>query len=256
MARAAEPQRALFLNRLPGEFPAGVQRLYFGAEFCPWAMPAEGAVLDALTLCRHAGLPFTLATPVVTEPFLPRLQRILEKALPLFERGDELLISDLGVIAPAREISPDVQVILGRVLSGQKRGPEILELDLPPEAKKYFQASAWSGHQAQALLAEIGIARIELDNLLQGNAPLPAGLRGSLHHPYLFVTSSRNCPFQKGASTSCSARCAEVLRLESPRIPRPLLQRGNTQFTENHNVPVTPLSLGIDRLVYHPVLPR
>ncbi len=219
-------------------------------------MPEVELLRSALMLCRTEGLHFTLATPVITEPFLPRLRLILEELLPHFTEGDEILISDFGALAPIRTIRPDVTVILGRVLSGQKRGPQILELDMPDEAAEYFRCSAWSGEQARSLLAEMQIARIELDNLLQGIASVPDGLHGSLHYPYIFVTSGRNCPFHERSSACCATACKDAFRLESAHSARPLLQGGNTQFVEHQDIPAELFSLGIDRLVYHPELPR
>ncbi len=36
----AEPQRALFLHTQPETLPPAVSRIYAGAEFCPWRLPA------------------------------------------------------------------------------------------------------------------------------------------------------------------------------------------------------------------------
>jgi len=249
-------ERALFLNRLDRELPAGIDRLYFGAEFCPWLFPPEEAAVAAVAAARAAGLRFTLATPVLVEPFLPRLRRTLETLLPQFTAGDEVLISDWGALASVRAVAPSLPVILGRTLSGQKRGPQILDLDLADGALDYFRQGSWYAAEALALLHEEGIARVELDNLLQGVAPLPPTLRGSLHIPYAMVTSSRNCPFRQGnGAGGCAAGCGEVFTLASAESRVPLLQRGNTQFLRHDHLPVNLSALGIDRVVEHPELP-
>ena len=250
-------ERALFLNRLEGEFPAGYTRLYFGAEFCPWMLPPLATLRAALQAARAAGLAFTLATPVLLETSLEPLRHILQELLPELGDGDEVLISDLGALELVRELAPQRTVILGRVLSGQKRGPQILDLDLSATDTDYFRQGSWYADEACALLAELGIARVELDNLLQGLAPLPAGLRGSLHYPFAMVASSRNCPYRTELDPHrCAARCGEVFTLESPHHRLPLLQGGNTQFLRNDRLPENPQDLGIDRLVHHPQLPR
>jgi hypothetical protein len=250
-------ERALFLNRLDEEaLASGLDRLYFGAEFCPWTFPDAGAITEAVAEARRRDLSFTLATPVLAEAFLPRLRRILEAVLPCLEAGDEVLVSDWGALALVREVAPGLPLILGRVLSGQKRGPQLLDLDLTAEQLDYFRRGSWYAAEAAALLAELGVARVELDNLLQGVAPLPAGLAGSLHYPFIMVTSSRNCPFREGSGAhGCAAECGEAFTLTAKHGRLPLLQCGNTQFLSHDRLPDNPASLGIDRLVRHPFIP-
>ncbi len=249
-------ERALFL-RHPDTPLEGFTRLYFGAEFCPWALPGAGEIRGALELARSAGLCFTLATPVLTEPFLAPFAELLDRVLPLLIDGDEVLVSDLGAIALVRDRAPSCTLVVGRALSGQKRGPQVLNLELNNSQRDYFRSGSWYSAEARALLAEVGIARVELDSLLQGVAPLPAGLAGSLHHPFAMVTSSGTCPFRShGSSGPCSRPCGEAFVLETPEHPVPLFQAGNTQFLRQEELPPDPASLGLDRLVFHPVLPR
>jgi hypothetical protein len=256
MSIAADPQPALFLHRLAGSLPEGYGRLYFGAEFCPWLLPQGEAAIAAHRAAHDRGWRFTLATPVLAEPVLPRLRSLLHALAGRFAPGDEVLISDWGALELVREILPGVQVILGRVLSGQKRGARILDLSLTAEQQAYFQRGSWYSQGAADLLNGRDIARVELDNLLQGLAPLPAGLTGSLHYPYAMVTSSRNCPFCVESRTdACSGHCGEIFTLTTEQTRVPLLQGGNTQFLHNPTLPADLLALGIDRLVHHPSLP-
>lgn len=250
-------ERALCLHRLPESLPSGYQRLYFGAEFCPWRFPAAAELKAALQACRARSWSLTLLTPVLWEPFLPILRATLADLLPLFSDSDEVVISDWGALRMVREIVPKQTLALGRVLSGQKRGAQILDLQLNAAQADYFRSCRWSSSEALALLQEQGIQRVELDNLLQGVEALPAGLVGSLHHPYAMVTSSRNCPFVGGRSEAgCPRPCGEVFTLSSDDQSPPLLQAGNTQFLKLESLPPDLSSLGIDRLIEHPQLPR
>lgn len=253
----ADQERALFLHRLQAPLPEGFSRLYFGSEFCPWTFPPVRSIRAALAAAHSAGWRFTLATPVLVEPFLPRLEKTLAQILPLLTEGDEVLVSDLGAIGMVREITPEATVVLGRVLSGQKRGPEILALALSEAQRSYFRQGSWYPAEGGRLLEEVAIGRIELDNLLQGIAPVPPPLCASLHYPFAFVTSSRNCPFRRvSGEPVCAGGCGEVFQLESARTPVPLLQGGNTQFLRHDRLPENPAGLGVDRLVWHPFLPR
>lgn len=236
--------------------PDGYQRLYFGAEFCSWAFPPLNQIERALARAHASGLAFTLVTPVLREETLTELRCLFSALRSQFQPDDELVISDFGALALAREFLPQVEVVLGRALSGQKRGPRIENLDLTAEARDYFRQGSWYSSEAVKMLQEEGIARVELDNLLQGLAPLPSGLRGSLHTPYALVASSRNCPFHREKSGQrCTVSCGAVFQLHSEQTAHPLLQAGNSQFLEIPRLPENLAELGIDRLVEHPQLP-
>lgn len=250
-------EKALFLP--PGEVPSlsGFDRLYIGSEFCPWTFPSLSRIRQGLQLARSAQLPLTLVTPIFGEFFGVQLKSILAGVLGDFLPGDEVVISDWGAYQLIREIAPHQEIVLGRSLSGQKRGPQILDLPLTPEQIEYFQASRFYGAEARQLLAELGISRIELDNPPQGILPVPPPLRASLHTPYAMVTSSRNCPFRHGeGDRGCSVPCGEVFVLRTPQSALPLLQGGNSQFVEITTLPRNFLELRVDRFVIHTVLPR
>ncbi len=244
---------AAFLNDLPEEPPAGFSRLYFGAEFCFWRLPSSEKTLVALEWARSAGWDFTLVTPVLGEDERVRLDSFLQKVLPQLAAGDEVLISDWGALELVRAVRDDLTILLGRTLSGQKRGPRILDMTLTGEQRDYFQRGSWHSRDAVELLIEQKIDRIEQDNLLQGLAPLPDTLKGSLHLPFAMVTSSRICPFRtSGESGPCPVYCGELFSLKSDETKVLLYQDGNTQFLRNERLPDHLLLLGIDRIVKHP----
>lgn len=253
----AEPQRALFLHDLPDTLPPGITRIYAGAEFCPWRLPVTAALRHTLRWAHGRGAAFTLVTPVLIEPQRPALYGLLADLLPDFAAADEVVISDWGALDLVRSLRPDVTVVLGRVLSGQKRDARTVALELSEAQREHFRRGSWYSAPAAALLRELGIGRVELDNLLQGVAPLPTGLRGTLHVPYAMVASSRNCPFRPpGSAAPCPRPCGEVFTLTSGESPEPLLQGGNTQFLRIDRLPDDLAALGIDRVVEHPELPR
>ena len=70
----AELERAVFLSG--DKFPHGDwSRFYFGAEFCPWRFPSTDRLTHFVQIARQAGLPVTIATPVLNETFLPPIQK-------------------------------------------------------------------------------------------------------------------------------------------------------------------------------------
>jgi hypothetical protein len=252
----ADLERAVCLSDANVIPPGDWSRLYFGAEFCPWRFPSLESLSRFVAIARQSGLPVTIMTPVLNETFLPRFRAQMEALLPLLSEGDELLASDLGTIHFVRQLSSEVTLVAGRVLSGQKRGPRILDLDLNDAERDYFQQGRWYQTETLGFLAEQSIERVELDNLLQGIAALPKPLTGSLHLPYAMVTSSRNCPVRTpGEYGVCSGGCDTVLKLKNSQTALPLFQAGNTQFLKNPEPPADLSALRIDRIVEHMVLP-
>mgnify|MGYP001483021243 CR=1 FL=1 len=249
----AELERALFRGTLPQTPPADFTRLYFGAEFCFWRLPAQKEILQALSWARQSGWDFTLVTPVLGEAEMLLLDRLLAPVLPELAAGDEVLISDWGALEVVRSHRDDLPVILGRALSGQKRGPRILGMELTTEQEDYFSQGSWYNRFAVEILTEQRIVRVEQDNLLQGLAPLPEPLTGSLHWPSAMVTSSRNCPFRDVEQNHpCPAPCGELFSLQADDTDIMLYQDGNTQFLCNEQLPENLPALRIDRLVWHP----
>lgn len=237
----------------------GVERLYLGSEFCPWTFPDLAEIRRGIELARQAALPLTLVTPVFGEFFLAHLQGILTDLLPDFSAADEVVISDWGAYQLLREIAPEQEIVLGRALSGQKRGPQIIDLDLPVGQLEYFQESRFHSSEGRKLLADLTIKRVELDYPPQGIVAVSPPLRATLHTPFAMVTSSRNCPFRDGSGAhGCALRCGEIFTLKSPQSPLPLFQGGNTQFIELKGIPAPDdlEALGVDRLVIHSTLPR
>ena len=248
----AELEHAAFLHTLPEDPPAGFARLYYGSEFCYWRLPLPRQILDARAWARNAGWAFTLVTPVVGEDERLRLDALLGEVLPGLAAADEVVISDWGALESIRARRDDLEVVIGRALSGQKRGPRIDGMELSAEQTDYFRQGSWHSRAAVELLEEQGIRRIEQDNLLQGLAALPAPLRGSLHVPCAMVTSSRNCPFRPaGGAAACAAPCGEIFTLQAADTAVLLYQDGNTQFLRNDRLPERPGELGIDRIVRH-----
>jgi len=249
-------EQALFLSR-PGTLAGQFERLHFGAEFCPWNLSSASDILGMRAACHEVGWRFSLATPVIDQSAFSHLEKLFADVLPQLDADDEVVVNDLGAIEMVRAVRSDLALVIGRALSGKKRGPQILDLELSDDQLNYFRQGTWYSDANRELLDELGIARIELDNLLQGVAPLPPGLSGTLHTPYAMVTSSGTCPFRSHADKgSCPAPCGEVMTLTTPESQLPLYQGGNTQFYKLETVPENLAELGIDRVVSHPVLPR
>ncbi len=242
------------------------ERVYFGHEFCQRLLPSKKEVAGAVRHVSDQGRAFTLLTPYVSNAGLALVRDLVAEVLSLPDvRQFEVVVNDWGVLHWMRREHPGVPMALGRLLTKQKRGPQILRVAdrLPSQAVDHFRRSNVDAPHLSARLREWGVHRVELDNLLQG-IRRDQGLPASLYHPFVYVTTTRLCLMAESTRPHKNIRsmgpCAlECRRFEAtlthPDMPVPLLLKGNTQFVRNGTLPGNLQDLGITRLVHQPDLP-
>jgi len=239
-------------------------RLYFGQEFCERLIPSKREMGKALDFARDDNMEFTFLTPFVTEAGLEKWEKILEY---LYEKKpeSEVVINDMGIFHLIRERFPEFKLILGRLLTKQKRGPRILRMKgkVPDEMIEHFRRFNADSPKLAGFYRNLGFTRIELDNTLQGitrDSNTPA----SLYFPYIYVSTTRMCLTNQcddrkeimRAIFPCKKECRQIhFTIEHGEIPVPVTIAGNTQFIYNEKLPPSPDDLHIDRLVYEPCIP-
>lgn len=189
------------------------KRLYYGQEFCERLMPSEA---DLMTVSEFVSLnrvnSFSFVTPFVTEKGYEKLTGLVPLLDKLFP-GCEVVVNDWGVFSYFMEHGGH-PVVLGRLLTKQKRGPRILNLTdkIPEAALEHFKRAAADSPMMTSFLKHNGVGRVELDNLLfgikretqesTGIALLPLRLHQHYQDLPLFVMGekapSRNCLLCKG----------------------------------------------------------
>lgn len=225
-------------------------RVYFGNEFCEHRIPPEGEFEMSLAEVRALDLPFTFVTPPVADAGLERLAGCLARLEALLP-GSEVVVGDWGTARLLRERFPALRPVLGRLLVKFLRDPRLtprfLFPDSPPAPLTAMQQCSLTLPGFLEVLGELGVDRVEIDNLFQGMAvDFPAlGLRSALHIPFGYVTRGRIClignqqmaPERKfGALSPCRRECLEVEVRLRDRNRRPdggvydYMQRGNTIF--------------------------
>lgn len=241
------------------------QRLYFGIEFCENLLPSLDQLVEASLEASKNGLKLTFVTPFVTDTGMEKLEILFNGFLKDHE-DVEIVINDWGFFYFLKKHSWNGPIILGRLLTKQKRGPRILNVShkLPPDALEHFKQSNIDVPILANFLAEQGIHRVELDNLLQGVSRPQPFLKGSLYYPYAYVTTTRYCLAARSekqitnfrAIIPCNRECQKYeYELTHKSMPVKLLLKGNTQFFVNENLPCNLSSLNIDRLVFEPNIP-
>lgn len=265
-----KPEKAIYattLRQIPGD--GGYNRVYFGAEFCQWRIPAASSVVRTYERTRELGMGFTLLTPWVTDAGLRKLATLF-RALSEASGGDaarpEVVVNDYGVLDLLKEGRYRLMPVLGRLLTKQKRCPRIPGLmeDLPEPGRELFLHAGIEDPVSVRYLKSFGIRRVELDNPLQGMSVRlkEAGLRGTVYTPYAYVTVTRHCPASFDGNTwrsftGCTQKgCLRgVMEMSNPAHDEPLIMRGNAQFVMKPELPDGISEMGIDRIVYMEEVP-
>ena len=243
-------------------------RLYFGTEFCERLIPTLPQVRKTLSFAEEKGLAFTLVTPYVTNQGLQKLEKVLA-FLAEQAPGVEVVFNDWGVFQFLKEAQLPVTPVLGRLLTKMKRGPRMMNIldKVPPETARYCRTTGLTVPEVRNFLKHNGIARIELDNLLQGIDldDTDDAIHKSLYMPFAFVSTSRfcltaNCEDEKKKDYvgvfPCNRECQKyTFTLINPVMTVPLLRKGNTIFFMNDAIPDIVARQQVDRIVVEPEIP-
>ena len=261
-------ERAAYHTRLEAllAYTGPCERLYFGHEFCQRLLPSPLEANRAYEHARTCDKGFTLVTPFVTNAGLARV-RLLLTSLLATAAGDpfEVVVNDWGVLHLLHREHPELPLALGRLLTKQKRGPRIMNMAdvLPAGAWDHFQRANSDVPHLSRFLESQGVARVELDNLLQGISR-SGGLTASLWYPFLYITTTRLCLLMSGdrpeknlrSLGTCGRECRTYrVTLTHKDMPVPILVQGNTQFFRNDRLPEDLAALNISRLVFAPDIP-
>jgi hypothetical protein len=238
-------------------------RLYFGVEFCQNLIPSVEDLNRVVEFISKNKMEFTFVTPFLTNAGIKKIKLLLN-FITKVKPDAEIVINDWGLLGLITREYPGLNLSLGRLLSKQKRGPQILNLlgKVPEDMIRHFQQSNIDSSVLSNFLVSRHIKRVELDNLFQGiSRPFPS-LRGSLYMPFAYVTTTRICLFSLRKDNAdrisrvispCHKKCRErVFMLKHKKMPADLLLKGNTQFFKNEQLPDNLEDLSVDRIVDEP----
>ena len=255
-------------------------RIYFGNEFCENLIPAIARAKKFYALARSRRKKFTFVTPFVTNAGLKKLDAVLEFLNA--QHAVEVVFNDWGVFKLMKDKFPNLQPVLGRLLTKQRRDPRILRIfnderafffvptpdkrelslflrrKLPAALFQHYQASVINLPVFQEYLLRLGINRIEIDNLVWTmDVRVNKKLGISVYLPYGYITTSRMCGQLTLTYASCKKECKKYFfQIEDKTLPVPLYSIGNSIFYKSRPPTKEYLEqLGIDRIVYQPRLP-
>ena len=239
---------------------APLTALYFGSEFCQELLPLRK---EAAAFCAHCAahdLEAVLLTSLMTYKGLTRLDHLLES---LAKRGwsPAVVFNDWGVFELLRTQFPGLPRRMGRLMNRGLRDPR---LDMQTCESGAENTNRGAG--IRQLASKLGVCAVESDADLEPGflGDGSNGLNRTLHVPFTFVSSGRNCLekaaaapagkgiFTHGLTSGCSAPCQGVCRQENRQdTEKQMWRAGNTVFFEappewlNRHIQLA------DRVVFH-----
>lgn len=239
-------------------------RVYFGSEFCDRLLPSKQDIEKLIILKKRSGINFSIVTPYINQRNffkLVNLLNYLNKELPKVE----IIVNDWGVFNIISERFNNLIIVLGRVLSKQKRGffvplahKDILidSIKIKCSEKEYLKSSILQNDYLMKYIKRKGIYRIGLDNLKQGIIINKKVFCIDLYYPYIYLATSSYC-----LATSLNKRvklltkinkCGKICKKENMRkfkiCGENVYLFGNTQFYINNEFGRVDIKK-IDRLI-------
>ena len=192
----------------PGEFcdtklwdmcpDAQLAALYFGTEFCQDLLPTIGEAEAFCIHCKQHDLEAVLLTPLVTNRGLNRLSRLLSH---LTREGwaPAVVFNDWGVFELLRTKHPALSKTMGRLMNRGLRDPRLVM-----QARGSEGENTRRGAGIRKLASSLGVSAIESDADLDPGylGTGSEGLLRTLHLPFTFVASGRNCLGKAGATAA------------------------------------------------------
>lgn len=261
-------EKAIFISKIENlkYVTQEYSRLYFGIEFCQNLIPVKEELDHILKFVSENKLDFTFVTPYLTNEGMRKIKTLLSYIIDEQPKA-EIVINDWGLLESLNRDYFDLNLVLGRLLTKQKRGPRILNLmgRVPDAMIQHFRQSNVDSFTISNFLISKQIKRVELDNLLQGISRPPHSLKSSLYIPFAYITTTRLCLLSscedKGnkplrAISGCDKECQRyTFRLAHKKMPVDLFLKGNTQFFKNGRLPDNLNDLNVNRIVYEPEIP-
>ena len=240
--------------------PGPTVALYFGTEFCEDRLPTPAEARASCELALAHGLEPTLLTPLATPEALQRVQALLDE---LGNGGWQpaVVFNDWGVLGLLRQDHPTLPRRAGRLMNRSLRDPRAYRD--APEGRATHEGMRFA--RMRRFLADAGVAAIETDADLEGGflGEGETAMQRTLHLPYTFAASGRNCPLKAllfrdgdGFSQAIAERCSAPCRAGPLPAPRsdttvPQWRAGNTLFYEMPPAALQGFLTHADRIVLH-----
>lgn len=271
-------ERALLINE-PKQLGRlrNFERIYYGTEFCQNLIPSLDNLKKVFSQVSERGKKITLLTPYVTGAGLGKLERLF-RYLDGQSIKTEVVFNEWGVFKIIRENYRNIEPVLGRLLTKQRRDPRASDIlfskqkakrvadpkakttiilvpkGVPPSLYESFKASLINVPVFQKFLLANNIRRVEIDNLAwEMKIEVDRKIGVSIYLPYAYVTTTRVCGLLNLSYSYCGKECQRYyFSLKPKACGKSFYIRGNTIFYKSKMPDQRYLrKLGINRVVYN-----
>lgn len=220
------------LNNLPED----VRRIYVGSEYCIRAIPKN--YIEIINRAKE-NYKITLILPPLLESEIDKALEIINKVRKNLDNPFEIVINDWGLLyLLSKEKDDKVSLVLGRILSYQKRGNQRLYKVIKSED---LGSVPILDDKMVNFLLNLGIKRIEIDIPPNGvKISKKPKVDLTIYTPFSLISYTLNCPFmfEKGVwRRTCNRECINnFLVYTGGDAITDFLQCGKIYFTKSANV--------------------
>jgi hypothetical protein len=245
-------------------------RLYIGNDYCEENFKVNNI---KKIICAYKNKKITLLLPFLTDLGIKKLYDILTFLNKFNLKDFEIVFNDWGTFFFLKKYYPKTKLILGRLLTKQRKDPRI-EVILknkqdsfkilkncvnnnvvrtkltPPSLLDLFSRNVIESEEITNFLLENNILRIEIDNLAWDMfSNLSKKIKVSMYYPYVLLNVTRYCGAINGKYEKiCNKDC-----LNTPKyISENIFMKGNSLYYKNIIIPNKNVlkSNNIDRIIY------
>lgn len=212
----------------------GFDGIVLGSEYCFHLLPGEGELRDLSAFASTRPVEVTVLIPYLRDHQMKAFVKVIEKIDGKVRT--RLVVNDWGTMYFFSKVLPRSEVVLGRLLSGQKA---CLRIDNSPfltgDGKKLLLSDLFaSGRMREHFQHSYGVTAISA-NFAAGVVSREVPYRRVIQFPYVLVTVTDYCPYRGNVPsafvTSCEKPCRKgYVVLSNDSLGRPMYQRGKGRF--------------------------
>lgn len=212
----------------------GFDGIVLGSEYCFHLLPDDAELKDASDFAAESSMEMTIMVPCLREHQLKSLLRSL--------RGIErkikprLVVNDWGTMYLFSKVSFEAEIVLGRLLSGQKPCVRIENSPfLTGEGKELLYSDLFGSDTMRAYFER------EFDVTTISVVPDPEDVtaekpyRRLIQYPYILVSVTDYCPYRGNLPSALISSCQRLCKrgyvvLSNDSLGQLIYQRGKGRF--------------------------
>lgn len=262
-------------NKILNKNLSGIDRIYIGNDYCENNLNFSN--INRLIDFYEGKTAITLLFPFLTDKYFDEIDNTVAKFNKTSLKKKEIVFNDWGLFYFLRKYYPEINLVMGRLLTKQKKDPRagiilsnkqdkikiiksecenkiIRSKTVPKQLADIFSRHSVESDDFFDFLLKNNVSRIEIDNLKWDMASsLTEKLKASLYFPYMLLTVTRYCGAMNGNYLKiCNYSC----RKKTSVLDKGLYIKGNAVYYKNDVMPDNKILRmnNIDRIVYQEII--